>query len=154
MKNLNEYQSTVELNTDTSQFVSLTNEIHDNYVANTNEIELSNSIEYFSNDNYDIYSEESDEEYKSEKLNKNRLCGKKGNETVINTFIDPCKSHLLLTDTINIYNKNKIKKEYENWLKENYDMLQSSFYIISNNFLDSNKKITFKKFSEFCFLYY
>jgi hypothetical protein len=139
MKNLNEYDLSVELNNDTNQLIS---------ASDINGNEFDNSREHFINNNYDIYSEESDEESEIEKLNNNKL---HGTSTHKNN-----SQHLLLTTTINLYNKNKIRKEYEIWLKKNYVMLQSSFYIISNKFLDDSykKKITFKKFSEFCFLYY
>ena len=149
MKNLNEYDlSSIESKNDTNQFVSITtNDINEICTSNTNENEFDNLRERFSN-NYELYSEESDEEYKTEKLNNNKLY--RHSVTHKNDT-----SHLLLTNTINLYNKNKIRKEYEKWLKENYEMLQSAFYIISNKFLDNGyKKITFKKFTEFCFLNY
>ena len=66
------------------------------------------------------------------------------------------RKHELITNVLNIQNKIKNRKEYEKWLNKNFDYLQSAFYIINSKYLDSvkNINITFKDFTEFCFLYY
>lgn len=157
MKNLNEYglfsvneclckhmspSRNLELNNDTSH--SLSNLINDNTTINESEFDIDTYNEESDESRYEagLFETDSFEEYETRK--KNRLYEKTAHE-----------GHLLLTNTIKLYNKNKIRKEYEIWLRENYDMLQSSFYIISNKFLGNcYKNITFKKFTEFCFLYY
>ena len=57
--------------------------------------------------------------------------------------------HLPFTDILNKQKINICRKEYNLWMNENYEMLQSAFYIISNK----NIKINFNTFTEFCFLY-
>ena len=153
MKNLNEYglfsvneclcrrmspSRNLELKNDTSH--SLSNLINDNTTINESEFDI------------DTYNEESDgSRYESGLFETDPLAEYEKTAQEGTTG----KTHLLLTNTIKLYNKNKIRKEYEIWLRENYDMLQSSFYIISNKFLGNcYKNITFKKFTEFCFLHY
>ena len=61
--------------------------------------------------------------------------------------------HLPFTDILNKQKINICRKEYNLWMNENYEMLQSSFYIISNKNFNKNIKINFNTFTEFCFLY-
>ena len=61
--------------------------------------------------------------------------------------------HLPFTDILNKQKINICRKEYNLWMNENYEMLQSAFYIISNKNFNKNIKINFNTFTEFCFLY-
>lgn len=61
--------------------------------------------------------------------------------------------HLPFTEILNKQKINICRKEYILWLNENYEMLESAFYIICNKYLDDNVKINFNNFTEFCFLY-
>ena len=63
--------------------------------------------------------------------------------------------HLTFTNIINNQKIQINRKKYISWLNDNYELLQSAFYIVSKKYLNNNNvKINFKEFVEFCFLYY
>jgi hypothetical protein len=65
------------------------------------------------------------------------------------------KNSQLFTSVLNINNEIKFQKEYNKWLNQNYNELQSMFYILDKKYLCSMKlqrNITFREFTEFCFL--
>ena len=78
-------------------------------------------------------------------------------ELIDDTLLDIEKNiqsnHLHFTNILNEQKINICRKEYISWLNENYDMLQSAFYIVSNKYFSDNIKIKFNTFTEFCFLY-
>jgi hypothetical protein len=79
-------------------------------------------------------------------------------DDIVDEFINTSNrsnTHLFFT---NILNNQKIqinRNEYNLWLKKNYEDLKNIYYIIYNKyFLLNNVNLTFKDFTEFCYLYY
>jgi len=76
------------------------------------------------------------------------------NEIINKNDINLENKHLLFTNILNEQKIQKNRKEYNNWLYNNYDMLKNAYYILSVKYFNNKLQINFDLFTEFCFLYY
>jgi hypothetical protein len=93
---------------------------------------------------------EQNEEITPEIIKSNEIEIEEIEEIVDELLINKSK-HLFFTNILNEQKKQKNRKEYLSWLNNNYEMLQSAYYILSSKYFNN---VNFEKFSEFCFLYY
>jgi hypothetical protein len=100
--------------------------------------------------------------YNSDKLNDDETIFIENEITSINDIDENLYNynknknvHLFFTNIINNQKIQKNRKEYDTWLKNNYEHLKNIYYIIYDKyFLKNNVNLIFKDFCEFCFLYY
>lgn len=125
-----------------------------------NELEIDNILLEDKSENLELVNEKSIEtDITHELLNIDYFCDESIEEicTKVNNSYNidlPNNNHLLFTNILNEQKKEINRKHYLSWLKNNYELLQSAYYILSTKYFNNNYDINFNKFSEFCFLYY
>jgi len=135
------------------------NIIVDSKLEYQNELEIDNIIlSEDKSENLDLIYEneksiETDMTYEILNINES-LCDESIDEEFCLKVLNDKNKNLLFTNILNEQKKEINRKKYLRWLNDNYELLQSVYYILSTKYFNNNYDINFNKFSEFCFLYY